>query len=203
MTMPFLWWGSAYPGVLRDWVAVVVDQAGHYEMGNKINQSISAFAYRVFQPYPDGTPLVALSPATVAAIVILIHGAFLLPLAWLSLRLAARGFREPQGPHGDELGLYLLYSTVAAPYSWKYYFVNLVFPVANAARRLYTDGAEARRFAIGLSLVFVLNLLAGLEILGDFASTLFQFWSFHFLAVVVLFVLLLPAAFRAAGRGGR
>ena len=204
MAMPFLWWGSAYPGVLRDWVAVVVDQAGHYEMGNKINQSISAFAYRVFQPYPGGTPLVVLSPSTVAAIVILIHGAFLLPLAWLSLRLAARGFREPQGPHGDELGLYLLYSTVAAPYSWKYYFVNLVFPVANAARRLYTDGADARRFAIGLSLVFVLNLLAGLEILGDFASTLFQFWSFHFLAVVVLFVLLLPAAFRAAdGRGGR
>jgi alpha-1,2-mannosyltransferase len=202
MVMPFLWWGSAYPDVLRDWIAVVVDQAGHYEMGNKINQSISAFAYRLFQPYPDGAPLVVLAPGTVAAIVILIHGAFLLPLAWLSLRLVARSYREPHGPHGDELGLYVLYSTVAAPYSWKYYFVNLAFPVGNAARRLYTDDADARRFAIGLSVVFLLNLLAGLEILGDFASTLFQFWSFHFLAVAVLFALLLPAAFRVPERPG-
>jgi len=26
---------------------------GHYEMGNKINQSISAFTYRLFRPYPE------------------------------------------------------------------------------------------------------------------------------------------------------
>jgi hypothetical protein len=91
---------------------------------------------------------------------------------------------------------------VAAPYSWKYYFVNVAFPVGNAARRLYTDDGDARRFAIGLSVVFLLNLLAGLEILGDFASTLFQFWSFHFLAVAVLFAQLLPAALRVPTRPG-
>jgi hypothetical protein len=200
MLMPFAWWGDAYPGVVRDWIAVVVDQAGHYEMGNKINQSISAFAYRLFRPYPDGSPLLVLPPSSVAAIVDAIHLAFLLPLAWLSLRLAARGYEEPQGPGGDELALYLLYSTIAAPYSWKYYFVNLIFPLGAAVRRLGGEAKEARRFALGLGIVFVLNLLAGLELLGDSASMLFQLWSFHFLAVVVLFVLLLPAALRVAER---
>jgi len=88
---------------------------------------------------------------------------------------------------GDELSLYLLYSTVAAPYSWKYYFVNLIFPLGAAVPRLW---AGRRDFEIGLWAVFLLNLLAGLELLGRRLSTLFQFWSFHFLAATVLFVLI-------------
>ena len=52
MAIPALWWGAAYPQLLQDWLAVVVDQAGHYEMGNKINQSISAFIYRLFRALP-------------------------------------------------------------------------------------------------------------------------------------------------------
>ena len=39
MVIPAAWWGAAYPQVFRDWLAVVADQAGHYEMANKINQS--------------------------------------------------------------------------------------------------------------------------------------------------------------------
>ncbi|MGH7899100.1 MAG: glycosyltransferase family 87 protein, partial [Candidatus Binatia bacterium] len=42
MAAPLVWWAGDYPQVLRDWIAVVVDQAGHYEIGNKINQSIYA-----------------------------------------------------------------------------------------------------------------------------------------------------------------
>ena len=87
----------------------------------------------------------------------------------------------------DELSLYLLYSTVVSPYSWKYYFVNLIFPLGAASTRLW---AGRRDFEIGLWVVFLLNLLAGLEVLGRRVSTLFQFWSFHFLAATVLFVLL-------------
>jgi hypothetical protein len=48
----------------------------------------------------------------------------------------------------------------------------------------------------GLYVVFALNLLAGLEILGKRLSTLFQLWSFHFLAVALLFALIARAAFR-------
>jgi hypothetical protein len=88
---------------------------------------------------------------------------------------------------GDELSLYLLYSTVAAPYSWKYYFVNLIFPLGATVARLW---AGRRDFEIGLWAVFLLNLLAGLELLGRRLSTLFKFWSFHFLAATVLFVLI-------------
>jgi len=200
LVIPVVWWGSAYPVVVRDWIAVVVDQAGHYEMGNKINQSVSAFAYRLFRPYPGGHPLTELSPPTVDSIVLALHVLFLVPLVGLSVRLAAKGCRQPHGPGGDELALYLLYSTVASPYSWKYYFVNLVFPVGAALRRVYAGGTDGRRFEWGLGIVFVLNLLAGLELLGKKASTLFQLWSFHFLAVVVLFVLLLRAAYGAVIR---
>jgi alpha-1,2-mannosyltransferase len=198
MLIPALWWGGAYPQLLRDWVTVLVDQAGHYKMDNKINQSIAAFTYRLFQPYPEGSPLIELSPNAVGAITWLLHGIFLVPLVLLSFRLAALRRPEPQGPNGDELSLYLLYSTVAAPYSWKYYFANLIFPLAGAARRLW--GPERDKFAAGLGVVFALNLLAGLELLGKRLSTTFQLWSFHFLAVVVLFVLLARAAFRDTSR---
>jgi alpha-1,2-mannosyltransferase len=194
MLLPALWWGRDYPQLLRDWVTVLVDQAGHYKMGNKINQSIAAFTYRLFRPYPEGSPLIELSPNAVGVITLLVHGLFLAPLVLLSIRLAALRRPEPQGPNGDELSLYLLYSTVAAPYSWKYYFANLIFPLGGAASRLW--GPQRGRFAAGLGIVFALNLLAGLELLGKPLSTTFQLWSFHFLAVVVLFVLLSRAAFR-------
>jgi alpha-1,2-mannosyltransferase len=196
MVVPVLWWGSAYPQVLRDWAAVVIDQAGHYEMGNKINQSITAFVYRLCRPHPGGTPVVELSDPAVAAIATFLHAAFLIPLALLSLRLAAAGHRQPAGPNGDELSLYLLYSTIAAPYSWKYYFVNLVFPLGAAVARLST--AEQRDFGRGLVAVFLLNLLPGLELLGKRLATLFQLWSFHFVAVAILFALLCRSAFRNA-----
>jgi len=196
MAVPVLWWGSAYPQVLRDWAAVVIDQAGHYEMGNKINQSITAFVYRLSRPHPGGTPVVELSDPAVDVIATFLHAAFLIPLALLSLRLAAAGHRQPAGPNGDELSLYLLYSTVAAPYSWKYYFVNLVFPLGAAVARLST--AEQRDFGRGLVAVFLRNLLPGLELLGKRLATLFQLWSCHFVAVAVLFALLWRSAFRIA-----
>jgi hypothetical protein len=193
---PFAWWGASYPGLLRDWTAVVIDQAGHYEMGNKINQSISAFAYRALQPYPDGYPLIDLAPAIVNAIVLALHVTFWVPLLATSLRLGAARETEPHGPGGDELSLYLLYSTVASPYSWKYYFVNLVFPLAAASRRLWGPEPERSRFRTGLVVVFILNLLPGFELIGKRASTAFQLGSLHFLAVVVLFVLLARPALR-------
>ncbi|HUE38961.1 MAG TPA: glycosyltransferase family 87 protein [Candidatus Binatia bacterium] len=196
MTVPVLWWGSGYPQVLRDWIAVVVDQAGHYEMGNKINQSIAAFVYRLTRPYPGGAPLLELPEAAATVITALLHALFLVPLALLSLRLAAGGRTEPAGRNGDELSLYLLYATVAAPYSWKYYFVSLIFPFGAAVARL--AGAERREFGGALLAVFVLDLLPGLELLGKRLATLFQLWSFHFLAVVVLFALLWRSAFRRA-----
>ena len=197
MAVPLLWWGGSYPQLLRDWVAVVADQAGHYELGNKINQSISAFVYRLFRPYPGGVPLVELPPAVVVAMTLAIHAAFLAPLVRLSLRLGAAP--QPQGPGGDELALYLLYSTVLSPYSWKYYFVNLVFPLAAAVRRLWMD--HRRSFEMGLWAVFFLNLLPGLELVGKRLATVLQFGSFHFLAVVVLFALLAREAFRNLRRG--
>jgi alpha-1,2-mannosyltransferase len=190
--IPIVWWGSDYPQVLRDWTAVVADQAGHYEMGNKINQSISAFTYRLFRPYPDGRPFVVLPESLVDALTIAVHAAFLLPLVWLSWRLAVARSEEPAGP--EELALYLLYSTVAAPYSWKYYFANLVFPFGVAVARLATG--DRRLMENGLYVAFALNLLAGLEILGKRLSTLFQLCSFHFLAVALLFALIARVAFR-------
>jgi alpha-1,2-mannosyltransferase len=193
--IPLLWWGSVYPQLLRQWVGVVVDQVGHYEMGNKINQSISAFTYRLFRPHPGGAPLLELAPAVVAGVTAVIHLLFVIPMVMLSLRLAAGSATERRRLHGDELSLYLLYSTVAAPYSWKYYFANLIFPFGSALGRLW--GRDRRRFEAGLAVVFALNLLAGLELLGKRLSTTFQLWSFHFLGACVLFSLLADAAFRS------
>jgi len=185
MVIPAAWWGAAYPQVFRDWLAVVADQAGHYDMANKINQSISAFVYRLFRPYPEGSPAIVLSEEAVTAVTVLIHAAFIGSLVSISVRNARAG--KVNWVSGDELSLYLLYSTVAAPYSWKYYFVNLIFPLGATVARLW---AGRRDFEIGLWAVFLLNLLAGLELLGRRLSTLFQFWSFHFLAATVLFVLI-------------
>ena len=199
MALPVVWWGAEYPHVVRDWIAVVADQAGHYEMGNKINQSISAFGYRAFRPYPDGRPFFVLPATAVEAITIAIHCAFLVPLLWLSARLSAARREEPAGPGGGELALYLIYSTVAAPYSWKYYFANLIFPFGVAVARLWTpDRPTVER---PLYVVFLLNLVAGLEILGKRLSTLFQLWSFHFLAAALLFVAIARIEFgRSANR---
>jgi len=194
--IPVVWWGSAYPVLLQQWVAVVVDQAGHYEMGNKINQSISAFAYRLFRPYPDGSPLLELAPAAVAGVVAVLHLLFVVPMVMLSLKLTAASRSEARRLNADELSLYLLYSTVAAPYSWKYYFANLLFPLGAALARLWEP--DRNRFEIGLGVVFLLNLLAGLELLGKRWAMTFQLWSFHFLAVCVLFALLARAAFQGA-----
>jgi hypothetical protein len=44
---------------------------GHYEMANKINQSISAFVYRLFRPYPKGRRLRA--RRAVSTVTVLIH----------------------------------------------------------------------------------------------------------------------------------
>jgi alpha-1,2-mannosyltransferase len=187
MVIPAAWWGATYPQVFRDWLAVVVDQAGHYEMANKINQSISAFVYRLFRPYPDGSPLHVLPEGAVATITVLIHLAFVASLVTVSTRSARRRGGSVESVDGDELSVYLLYSTVASPYSWKYYFVSLIFPLGAAVARLW---AGRRDFEVALWAVFLLNLLAGLELLGKRLSTLFQLWSFHFLAASVLFVML-------------
>jgi hypothetical protein len=187
MVMPAAWWGATYPQMFRDWLAVVADQAGHYEMANKINQSIAAFVYRLFRPYPDGSTLYVLPDGAVATITVLIHAAFVASLVTVSMRSARRHEGSVDSVGGDELSLYLLYATVASPYSWKYYFVNLIFPMGVAVTRLW---AGRRDFEIALGAVFLLNLLAGLELLGRRLSTLFQLWSFHFLAASVLFVML-------------
>jgi hypothetical protein len=187
MVIPAAWWGATYPQMFRDWLAVVADQAGHYEMANKINQSIAAFVYRLFRPYPDGSPFYVLPEEAVATVTVLIHVAFVAALVTVSMRSARRHGGSVDSVGGDDLSLYLLYSTVAAPYSWKYYFVNLIFPLGAAVTRLW---AGRRDFEIALWAVFLLNLLAGLELLGRRLSTLFQLWSFHFLAASVLFVML-------------
>jgi hypothetical protein len=194
MVVPTAWWGATYPQMFRDWLAVVADQAGHYEMANKINQSIAAFVYRFFRPYPDGSPFYVLPEEAVAVMTVLIHAGWVAPLVTVSLRSARRHEGSVDSVGGDELSLYLLYSTVASPYSWKYYFVNLIFPMGAAVTRLW---AGRRDFAIALWAVFLLNLLAGLELLGRRLSTLFQLWSFHFLAASVLFVMLARERSRA------
>jgi alpha-1,2-mannosyltransferase len=196
MATPLLWWGADYPQLLRDWATVVVDQVGHYEIANKINQSISAFAYRLFRPHPAGAPLVELPEAAVRLTTIAIHAAFVVPLVWLSLRLRSAGATKPQGPRGYELALYLLYSTVLSPYSWKYYFVNLAFPVAAAVQGVW----EKRRPSLvtGLWVVFFLNFLPARDLVGRRLATLFQLGSFHFLAAALLFALLAREAFRAS-----
>jgi hypothetical protein len=186
MVIPVAWWGATYPQLFRDWLAVVVDQAGHYEMANKINQSVAAFVYRLFRPYPDGSPVYVLPEEAVTPITVLIHAAFVASLVTVSMSARRHG-ESVDSVGGDELSLYLLYSTVASPYSWKYYFVNLIFPLGAATTQLWS---RRRDFEVALWAVFLLNLLAGLELLGKRLSTLFQLWSFHFLAASVLFVML-------------
>jgi hypothetical protein len=73
--------------------------------------------------------------------------------------------------------------------------VNLIFPLGAAVARLST--AEQRDFGKGLVAVFLLNLLPGLELLGKRLATLFQLWSFHFVAVAILFAVLWRSAFRS------
>lgn len=182
---PALWWGDGYFDVLGDWVAVLRAQAGHYDTANKINQSISAFAHRLFRPHAGGSPLLALEPGAVATITLALHALALVALAYHSIARRDRA-APPAGRDGEELALYLLYATVASHYSWKYYFIDLVLPVAVVFRR----AAEGRQVggAWILGLVFLANLLPGLRLFGKAASIQFQLWSFHFLGVVLLFV---------------
>ena len=67
----------------------------------------------------------------------------------VSAREMLRGARSRNWPNGDELSLYLLYSTVASPYSWKYYFVNLMFPLGAAVTRLWARAARLRGRTLG------------------------------------------------------
>lgn len=187
LAVPALGWGGGYPETLRGWVGVVLDQARHYEMGNKINQSISAFVYRAFRPHPFGSPWVVLRPEAAAAVTVGLHAAFLGALVATSATGRRRN-EPPDGEGGRELALWLLYATVLLPYSWKYYFVNLAPAVAVALRRL-REGPR-RGLAGGLAAVFALNLLPGSAALGKRAALQFQLWSFHFLALALLFVLL-------------
>ncbi len=182
MTIPVVWWGGDYPAVLRDWVAVVVDQAGHYDVGNKINQSISAFSHRVFA-LGEGEPSSGAIALTAA-----LHATFLAALAATSLRVARAGAAASPLLRCDELALWLLYSTFAAPYSWKYYYANLAFPFAVALARLWTD--RWRRFAIVLGVVLALNTIAGIELPGESAEAMLDACSLHFVGAALLFVLL-------------
>jgi alpha-1,2-mannosyltransferase len=181
---PALWWGDGYFDVLGDWVAVLRAQAGHYDVANKINQSISAFTHRLFRPHAGGAPLAVLDPATVATITLALHVAALAALVHHSLFRRDRT-APPAGRDGEELALYLLYATVASHYSWKYYFIDLLLPTVVVFRR----AAEGRQIggAWILGLAFVANLLPGLRLFGKAASIQFQLWSFHFLSVVLLF----------------
>lgn len=181
MAAPVVWWGASYPGIVRDWAAVVADQAGHYDIGNKINQSISAFTYRLF-----GMAGAEDSGARTVATATL-HLGFLVPLILVALR-RGEDANASMPRRADELALWLLYSTVAAPYSWKYYFANLMFAFAAITPRLWT--ADRRRFAIALAAVFVLNTAAGIELPGETAERWLEAASLHFVGVVILFALL-------------
>ena len=172
LVLPFVWWGDVYFDVLGGWLDVVRDQAGHYDVANKINQSIAAFVHRSF-------------PTAIAAnVAVAFHGAFLFVLAIVALR--SRRTDPPEGEDAAALALYLLYGTVASQYSWKYYFVALMLPAAVVFRRI-VEGRQPGGVAV-LAAAFVLNLLPGLRLFGKDLATLFQLWSFHFLSVVVLFV---------------
>jgi hypothetical protein len=179
--LPFVWWGDAYFDLLGRWLDVVRDQAGHYDVANKINQSIAAFAHRSFSS--------ELAPHAVNAL----HAAFLFGLAVVALR--SRRSDPPEGEDATALALYLLYGTVASQYSWKYYFVALMLPAAVVFRRI-VEGRQPGGAAV-LAAAFLLNLLPGLRLFGKDLATLFQLWSFHFLSVVVLFIAIL-----ASGRAG-
>lgn len=188
--LPVVWWWTAYPQVVRDWLAVVVDQAGHYDVENKINQSISAFVARLVA-FRDGE-----RAALAGMSVLLIHLCFVVPLVVLSLRLAMRPRGVSRQQRGDELSLWLLYSTVASPYSWKYYFANLLFPFASLVPRLWSP--DHRRFELVLGIVFTLNILAGAELPGEMAETLLEAVSLHFIGVILLFALLAREGLKSA-----
>ena len=181
LVLPFVWWGDVYFDVLGGWLDVVRDQAGHYDVANKINQSIAALVHRSFSS--------ELAPRAV----VWFHAAFLFVLAVVALR--SRRADPPEGEDGAALALFLLYGTVASQYSWKYYFVALMLPAAVVFRRV-VDGRQPGGVAV-LAAAFLLNLLPGLRLFGKDLATLFQLWSFHFLSVVVLFVAIL-----ASGRAG-
>jgi hypothetical protein len=182
LVLPAVWWGDAYPDELGRWLGVVRDQAGHYDVANKINQSIAAFAHRLFSPNiaPDAA--------------IALHAAFLVVLAIVALR--SRRTEPPEGEDAAALALYLLYGTVASQYSWKYYFVALMLPAAVVFRRI-VEGRQPGGVGV-LAAAFLLNLLPGLRLFGRELATLFQLWSFHFLSVVVLFVAIFAARRRTA-----
>ncbi len=172
LVLPFVWWGDVYFDVLGRWLDVVRDQAGHYDVANKINQSIAAFVHRSFPS--------AIAPDAAVAL----HGVFLFVLAVVALRSPRAA--PPEGEDAAALALYLLYGTVASQYSWKYYFVALMLPAAVVFRRI-VEGRQPGGVAV-LAAAFLLNLLPGLRLFGKDLATLFQLWSFHFLSVVVLFV---------------
>ncbi|MEA2624105.1 MAG: alpha,2-mannosyltransferase [Candidatus Binatota bacterium] len=169
---PYLWWGSEYADVVAHWLAALRDQVGHYDVGNKINQSISAFVHRSFGERQRAATAV-------------VHALFLLPLAHRALQLGRDRRPEAAGPRGDALALALLYATVASPYSWKYYFVDLMLPFAAVLRRLWSE--RRNQAAAVLLAVLFLNLVPGTKLFGRGAALQFQIWSFHFLAVAVLF----------------
>jgi len=194
MLAPALWWQEGYDEVVLGWIAVVVDQMGHYELGNKINQSIAAFVYRLFYPHPGGSPLFVLAPTTIAALTVVVHLAFLVPIAVLSARRARQTELPAAGDCADELALYLLYATVAAPYSWKHYYVTLLLPLAALVWRLRAD--DRRAVAIVLGFTFLASVLPGSGIFGKHGDLFLQLNSTHFLSVVVLFGALLVRAFR-------
>lgn len=186
LVAPIAWWGDRYYDVLGHWIAVLRAQAGHYDTANKINQSIAAFVHRSFLPYAEGTPLIELPAATASSIGMALHGAFVVALVTYSLTRPRRSAARPAGEEGAELGLYLLYATVASTYSWKYYFIDLLLPLAVVVRR----ASEGRQWggAVVWWAVFMLNLLPGLRLFGKSVGHFFQLASLHFLAAVVLFV---------------
>ena len=197
LAAPALWWGPAYPDVVRDWMTVVSDQVGHYETGNKINQSISAFTYRLFHHYPYGSPVVTLSEGAVSAITAALHAVFLTVLVRRSVRADRAGGLAAGGPAVQDLALYLTYATIALPYSWKYYFVNLLLPLTVLLARLH-EGRSLWLLA-GLACVFVLNFLPGFRLIGRQGALFFQLASFHFVAAAAVFVLVDRFGERLAG----
>jgi hypothetical protein len=193
--LPFLWWGAGYVDVLAQWSAVVRDQVGHYDMGNKINQSISAFVYRAFGSHEESPGVISTGVAGLTTV--LLHGAFLAPALWLSFQRGGALQEEPQGRRGDELSLYLIYVTVASPYSWKYYFANLTLPIAALLRGAWAR--TGRRVALVTVVVALLNWLPGTPIFGKAAGRAMQLLSFHFLAAAVLAAVIASWSLRSPG----
>lgn len=181
-------WSSRYPAILGDWVNVVVDQATHYDLANKINQSIAAFGYRLFA---DEAPLLWRAPDLGATLVVSIHALLVGVILLVSLRSRRRGEHFPAT---GEVELAILYATVVAPYSWKYYFVGVVPALALVlARWRRSPTAAATSFLIAF---LVLNQLPGLRLFGRAIATGFQLWSLHLLALLLLFAVAARIALR-------